>query len=77
MQWNTCPRDILQDSLPGPTIGKVILVSTDEGIGNTFTYGNSQDDIFEILRHIRQHFSFVKMEENLPRAQGVFDLGSR
>jgi len=46
MQWNTCPRNILQDSLPGPTIEKVILVSTEEGAVDSHA-------VIEILRHIR------------------------
>lgn len=50
---NSCPRNILQDNLPGATIGKVILVSKDEEIGDSHTHGDSHENIFEILRHIR------------------------
>lgn len=63
MQWNTCPRKILQGSLPGSTPGQVILVSTEEKVGDSLTHGDSHENVFEILGHIRKKIIFVKIVE--------------
>lgn len=39
------------------------MVSTDEEIRDNLTHGDFHENIFEILRRIGQHFSFVKIVE--------------